>query len=79
MGSQKTDDSKPIFDDQAYDRESPVHEVHLDAFQIGRYPVTVAQFQKYLDDSGAEEAEQLPAGFEGRNQPGELGCWPRPC
>jgi formylglycine-generating enzyme required for sulfatase activity len=50
MGAQKTSKTKPGYDPEAMDHESPVHEVKLDAFQIGRYPVTVAEYQKFVED-----------------------------
>ena len=36
-------------------RERPVHEVELDAFQIGRYPVTVQEFARFVEDGGYQE------------------------
>ena len=33
--------------------ESPQHTVHLDAYYINRYPVTVAQYARYLQETGA--------------------------
>ena len=35
--------------------EQPVHVVELDAFQIGRYPVTVQEFERFVDDGGYQE------------------------
>jgi hypothetical protein len=32
--------------------EKPAHEVHLDAYYIGRYPVTNADYKQYKDDVG---------------------------
>ena len=34
---------------------SPAHEVHLDGYWIDRYPVTVSQFVKFLNDTGLDE------------------------
>ena len=39
-------------DPGAYDREFPQHEVHLPAYYIARYPVTVAQFRAFVQGSG---------------------------
>jgi len=36
----------------AYDNERPRHEVHVPAFFIDRYPVTVDQFLAFMDDGG---------------------------
>jgi formylglycine-generating enzyme required for sulfatase activity len=48
MGSDKDQDS------QAYDDELPQHEVDLPGYWIGRYPVTVAQFRVFVEESGYE-------------------------
>ena len=46
MGSDKK------IDPQAYDSEAPQHEVDLGEYYIARYPVTVAQFKAFVDQSG---------------------------
>jgi len=46
MGSDKKKDS------QAYDDELKQHKIKLPTFYIARYPVTVAQFQSFVDESG---------------------------
>ena len=38
-----------------YDEEKPIHEVELSEFAIGRYPVTVEEFEKFVDDGGYAE------------------------
>ena len=40
--------------------EKPAHEVHLDAFYIGKYPVTNAEYARYMADIG--RAFTVPAG-----------------
>ena len=45
MGSQDSDTD-------AYKEEKPYHEVYLDAYRIGKYPVTVAQFRIFVDQTG---------------------------
>jgi formylglycine-generating enzyme required for sulfatase activity len=35
-----------------YDREKPVHDVILDDFYISKYPLTVGQFKKFIDETG---------------------------
>ena len=42
-------------DKDADDDEKQVHEVELDAFRIGRYPVTVQEFARFVDDGGYQE------------------------
>lgn len=37
--------------DNMSDREKPVHRIRLSAFWIGRYPVTVNQYAKFLENS----------------------------
>ena len=36
-------------DEEAFDREKPVHTVHLDAFYMDKYEVTNAQFKAFVD------------------------------
>ena len=36
-----------------FDDESPQHTVHLDAFYICKYPITVAQYARYMEETGA--------------------------
>jgi hypothetical protein len=47
-------------DDKGKDDEKPAHEVRLDAFYIGRYPVTNAEYARYMADIG--RAFTVPAG-----------------
>jgi formylglycine-generating enzyme required for sulfatase activity len=50
MGSKKGDG--PDEDPLAYEDEEPRHEVTLDAYKIGKYPVTVAQYRLFVDAGG---------------------------
>jgi acetyl esterase/lipase len=43
-------------------RERPVHVVELDAYYIGKYPVTNVEFRKFRDDSGYDDAKFWPTG-----------------
>ena len=44
---------------KGFDRERPVHEVTLDTFAIGKYPVTVGDFRRFVDVTGYQtEAER---------------------
>ena len=52
MGAQKTKKSDPNYDPDAGDREAPVHVVHLRAFRIGRFPVTVQEFGEFMKKDG---------------------------
>ena len=50
MGSQDEDVSKPNHDPAGGGGESPVHEVDLDPFFIGKHEVTQAQWQRFTGD-----------------------------
>jgi formylglycine-generating enzyme required for sulfatase activity len=41
-----------LMGDDHDDRAKPRHEITLDAFRIGKYPVTVAQFRHFVEASG---------------------------
>jgi len=58
MGAQKEDPSGTNYDPKAYDNESPVHEVYLEAYQIGRYPVTVEQYRRFVEDENGYGSER---------------------
>ncbi|MBN1347376.1 MAG: SUMF1/EgtB/PvdO family nonheme iron enzyme [Phycisphaerae bacterium] len=58
MGSQNKDPKAPNYDPNAYDWEAPVHRVRLSAYRIGRYPVTVAQFERFVE-AGGYKAKQF--------------------
>lgn len=50
--------------------EAPEHEVKVAPFWMDQYPVTVAEFRKYLDATGATPPKQLrDPNFNGPNQP----------
>ena len=51
MGSQ-------LADEAAWDNEKPAHKIFLPAYYIARYPVTVAQFRAFIEDSGYQPANQ---------------------
>ena len=62
MGAQAQDRKKPNYDPEAYEDESPVHGVYLDAFRMARYPVTVDQYRKFVEDEGYEQERWWNAG-----------------
>ena len=70
MGDQKSDRSKPNYDPEAYDDESPVHRVSLDAYRIGRYPVTVGEYRRFVEAEGYKD--------ESFWREGGFGEWPGP-
>ena len=56
MGAQSKDPEEPGYDPDAYGNESPVRRVHVSDFELGRYPVTVGEFERFLrEDTGCEE------------------------
>jgi len=70
MGAQKKDANASNYDPEAFDEESPVHQVHLDEFQIARYPVTVAEFAEFVEDGGYQtEKNWQSGGFGDFQQP----------
>ena len=66
MGAQKADSKQPGYDKEADDNEGPPHRVTLDAFRIGRWPVTVAEYALFLDDGGYADARWWQAGGHGQ-------------
>jgi formylglycine-generating enzyme required for sulfatase activity len=49
------------------DHETPRHEVKLPAYRIGKYPVTNAQFEKFISETGRLAAPSM--GWEGQKVP----------
>src|SRR5262249_9410404 len=62
MGAQNHDSGGPNFDAKALEDESPVHEVYLDEYRIAPYPVTVGQYQSFVEDEGYAERRWWSAG-----------------
>jgi len=77
MGAQKRDKNKPNYDEEAYEEkddwnESPVHQVELSPFSISKYPITVGQYQRFIDDGGYEDEKHwINGGFGEFKQPDE--------
>ena len=64
MGAQHEDSGQPNYDSSAFRSESPVHKVHLSAYRIAKFPVTVAEFQRFVDAGGyTNEAYWQAGGF----------------
>jgi formylglycine-generating enzyme required for sulfatase activity len=48
----------PMGDDESdYDFEKPAHKVELEAFQIGQFPVTNAEYKLFMDAGGYEDQQ----------------------
>jgi formylglycine-generating enzyme required for sulfatase activity len=63
MGAQKGDKKAPNYDPDAFDDETPVHEVRVAAFRMQRYPVTVQEFGEFVARGGSE-----PEDWEAQKQ-----------
>jgi formylglycine-generating enzyme required for sulfatase activity len=71
MGAQKEDPSQPNYDHDASEWESPVHNVDVDAYHVGRYPVTVAEYGRFVDEGCYQQEQYWESGGFGRwQQPG---------
>jgi formylglycine-generating enzyme required for sulfatase activity len=68
MGAQREDPSNPNYDHDAGDNEVPVHEVYLEEYEIGRYPVTVEEYRRFVENEGYTNPRWWQAGDFGRYQ-----------
>jgi formylglycine-generating enzyme required for sulfatase activity len=75
MGAQKADRKGKNYDPEAYDSESPVHRVEVATFEIGRYPVTVLEYARFVDSGGYGNERFWQAG--GYRKFSEPGSWQR--
>ena len=66
MGAQEADDSAPDYDSDASEGESPVHQVRLSAYRIGKYPVTVGEYAKFVEEDGYGKEAFWQAGRFGQ-------------
>lgn len=63
MGAQAQDSAGKNYDGQAREDESPPHEVALGEFQIGRFPVTVHEFARFVEADGYRAPKHWRVGF----------------
>ena len=70
MGSQKDDPAAANYDPHAENdenwNETPPHEVSLPAFDIGKYPVTVCEYRRFVESEGYHREVFWPAGGFGK-------------
>ena len=72
MGAQSKNPAESNYDPEASENEAPVHEVHLDAYQIGRYPVTVQEYRIFMNDDGYQNTTWWKfGGFSAKSQPNQ--------
>jgi formylglycine-generating enzyme required for sulfatase activity len=59
-------------DELAYENEEPRHELVLGEYAVGKYPVTVAQYRRFVDVGKGYEAEKYwtPEGWKRRKDEG---------
>ncbi|MEW6381398.1 MAG: SUMF1/EgtB/PvdO family nonheme iron enzyme [bacterium] len=71
MGAQRDKRTERNFDKDARNDESPVHQVELSAYRIGKYPVTVEQYRRFIEDGGYENNRywQATGGFGKYREP----------
>ena len=80
MGAQKDAPQAPGYDSEADSDEAPVHAVTLSPFSVGRYPVTVAEFRRFVEagERGYLDPRRwAPEGWAWREKEGLLapGFW----
>ena len=63
MGAQSRSNKGRNYDPEALDDESPVHEVMLRPFRIGRFPVTVQEFGAFVADGGYAAQKHWVEGY----------------
>ena len=66
MGAQKENAGVQNFDQDARSSESPFHQVELSLYHISKYPVTVGQYQRFIEDGGYEDKRYWKAGGFGQ-------------
>jgi formylglycine-generating enzyme required for sulfatase activity len=70
IGAQKANKNGQNYDPEAFGAESPVHEVTLRPFSIGRFPVTVQEFSRFVADRGYQTRKHwLDDGFDRFGEP----------
>jgi formylglycine-generating enzyme required for sulfatase activity len=49
-------------DDSEYENEKPAHEVQVDSFEAGKYPVTFEEYDQFCEDTGREKPNDMNWG-----------------
>jgi formylglycine-generating enzyme required for sulfatase activity len=66
IGAQRVDRRAPNFDEAANADEGPVCDVELSEYFIGRYPVTVIEYERFMRDDGYGDPRWWTAGGFGQ-------------
>jgi hypothetical protein len=66
MGAQNEDPNAENYDPEAYPDESPVRRVTLPDFYIGRYPVTVFEYERFIAAGGYKNEQFWKEGGYGK-------------
>ena len=69
MGAQKQSQKGQNYDPEAFDEESPVHDVTLPSFRIGRFPVTVQEFDSFIKARGYSARKYWAEGYGKYKEP----------
>jgi formylglycine-generating enzyme required for sulfatase activity len=69
MGAQTRNKKDRNYDPVIWDEESPVHEVRLRRFRIGRFPVTVQEFGVFIAAGGYAARKHWVEGFDNFQEP----------
>lgn len=69
MGAQSEDSTRPDYDPDAEDGEKQAEMREVGRFWIGRFPVTVREYRKFLDETSAHgEGQAIEEPFDWDNQ-----------
>jgi formylglycine-generating enzyme required for sulfatase activity len=66
MGAQNTDPKDRNYDPEVWDDELPVHQEEVQPFAMGRYPVTVLNYLRFVEDGGYGQEQFWTAGGYGK-------------
>ncbi|MFM9066671.1 MAG: SUMF1/EgtB/PvdO family nonheme iron enzyme, partial [Planctomycetota bacterium] len=66
LGAQKQEKRQPNYDEDAYEYQQPVRRVQLTSYSIARFPVTVSQYQRFVESSGYQEDKYWVNGGYGK-------------
>ena len=62
MGAEEEEPKARNYDSEADEDKLPVYEVALSEYRIGRYPVTVCEYERFVEEEGYKRKELWHAG-----------------